>query len=508
MSALLSLLIINRNRQQGWETEFEGWNPTIEQLPFTSTTAGDFYICHCFFQDTGKGAILINHETTSRVVLERSLFRNLDTSDSARGCVIDASNASCIISNCYAENCINTKDQNSASFAYILNNEWDKVTFQQNSLINSGRVILLPDYPEFDDFSGTGNLISAGSVTIKTFNFTKCSGYRASAICFLGQTSEKATVSMCSFIECFATPYSISTSIPPDQSVTVFYGNRGREFETLQCNFIDCSSKYILYAFSHIVIEGCSFSSSKSQNLVYIDTNQGETDVSLIISQSYIDTSISTKSSFTISDSHTLFTNVIPTFDLNVIFTPDVTPDNTPEITPIFTPNDTPFNTPYESPFDSPLETPFNTPIKTPYSTPFNTPDNTLQEQIPNESSESYSSIIESSAENSIPNHADEGAPELNTDGSSTNNNTIIIIVVCAIVGIIAIVSIIVFVVLKKKHKDDDAEDSDDSNIEMPEETTFITETTQDTITIFTTNHDDFSDPFQDDFEENYISTP
>ena len=240
--------------------------------------------------------------------------------DGASGSVLEGSSCSCIISNCYAENCINMYGLTTSSFAHIdANSATDKVVFRQNSLINSGRAVVVPDDPSFDSFSGNGNYIARGSVTIEIFNFTKCSGYRGSAIYFSSLTSEQATISMCTFIECYATKDSQLSDV---SATIIYYGENGRNFETKQCNFIECTANRLLYVYAHVFIEECSFTTTTSQNFSYISTRQHQNDISLSISQSYIDTLYSTPSGITNSESRTLFTNLIPTFDFNVFITP------------------------------------------------------------------------------------------------------------------------------------------------------------------------------------------
>ena len=130
---------------------------------------------------------------------------------------------------------------------------------------------------------------------------------------------------MCSFVNCTAAK---DVKLPSSYSVIIFYGNYDRDFETKHCNFIECSSEYLLFIYARVVVDECSFIVSTPQNFTYILNLWHDGNVSLTITQSYIDEFYVIPSNATIFESRTLFINHIPKIDFNIC-SPSKTPPNT-----------------------------------------------------------------------------------------------------------------------------------------------------------------------------------
>ena len=100
-------------------------------------------------------------------------------------------------------------------------------------------------------------------------------------------------------------------------------------------------------------------------------------------------------------------------------------------------------------------------------------------------------------------NNADEG--DLNPspiNNEKTTNNTVYI-AIGVVIGLCILIAVIVFIILRRKRQDSNEESEESSSIDMPEETTFINdELTGETMELFSTDANEFSDPFQEDFEE------
>ena len=302
MTTFLSLLHLHNNNERGWETEFEGWTPTtVEKFPFTATSAGDFYVFHCLFQDKQSTAILINQNSLSRVVLESSRFANVDALGTTQGAALEAHNSACIVTKCCVEKCSCASSVISAIFAYIeAPANTDKVIFRENTISNSG-------YSEmYFDYSGCANYIQKGTATISNLNVSKANVKRVSGLYFLGTSDQKGTISQCEFVD--------TVSSDSSNGYTVFLGNQNRNFEITNCNFLRQDVGYVLRLYGvSFVINGCSFIKGTSDFIVRTNSP------TVSITGSYIDPlfTIPDWASSIITDSQSQFTNIIPTFNMN-----------------------------------------------------------------------------------------------------------------------------------------------------------------------------------------------
>ena len=116
-------------------------------------------------------------------------------------------------------------------------------------------------------------------------------------------------------------------------------------------------------------------------------------------------------------------------------------------------------------------------------------------------------STIENSSTDQSSSYNSEGAHDSDVEKESSNNSTIYIIIAVICVVVIAIALLIVFIILRRRHKQDQASASIDSETEGLSEILSTAEPIADTATVelFTSNINEESDPFANDFEEIYM---
>ena len=235
------------------------------------------------------------------------------------------------------------------------------------------------------------------------------------------------------------------------------------------------------------------------------------------------------------------------TLNLTPFYTPIVSPYNSPEITPILTPLSTPLSSPYNSPETTTNFSQLFTPHTTPnYTETISSSDMSIFSELDSESDSSlynnsnsdtyFSSNGDSSIYNnnscsdvSFSNHNSEGESDTfaddqseeekgtsvnNSDGAqagdiedaSSSNTTLYIIIAFICVILIVIAALIILIIIRKRihHEQLSASISTESD-GLSEILTSTAIQDNVTVDLFTSNINEESDPFNNDFEEIYF---